>query len=247
MGDVMELLGSGKDYGVEFTYRVQDQAGEIAEALERIGDYIWLLDNDVVVKDDALEELFTFMEQVPNAAWAYSRMYYYDQPNKVRDEGGIVNKSPASKEETIVPTLYRPVGAMLVRKQAIRDVGLLDEQFSIFCFDKNWCFQARNAGWEGFLVRTSKARHKRRVTFVIYRLYYDTLHNLMLIRKHFHGWEGWKLYLRYLGLHWFPRRLIGQCIRSIQCRDIKRLHGAFGVLLAFIDFWRGRYDRKYGL
>jgi len=33
MGDVLELLGSGKDYGVEFTYKVQDQAGGIAEAL----------------------------------------------------------------------------------------------------------------------------------------------------------------------------------------------------------------------
>ncbi|MCD6427466.1 MAG: NTP transferase domain-containing protein [Caldisericaceae bacterium] len=33
MGDVMELLGSGRDYNVEFTYKVQDQAGGIAEAL----------------------------------------------------------------------------------------------------------------------------------------------------------------------------------------------------------------------
>jgi glucose-1-phosphate thymidylyltransferase len=33
MGDVMELLGSGSEYGVEFTFKVQDQAGGIAEAL----------------------------------------------------------------------------------------------------------------------------------------------------------------------------------------------------------------------
>ena len=33
MGDVLELLGSGQDFGVEFTYRVQDRAGGIAEAL----------------------------------------------------------------------------------------------------------------------------------------------------------------------------------------------------------------------
>jgi glucose-1-phosphate thymidylyltransferase len=33
MGDVVNLLGSGRDFGCEFTYKVQDQAGGIAQAL----------------------------------------------------------------------------------------------------------------------------------------------------------------------------------------------------------------------
>lgn len=33
MGDVVSLLGSGKDYDCQFTYRVQDEAGGIAQAL----------------------------------------------------------------------------------------------------------------------------------------------------------------------------------------------------------------------
>jgi glucose-1-phosphate thymidylyltransferase len=33
MGDVVGLLGSGKDFGCRFTYRVQDEAGGIAQAL----------------------------------------------------------------------------------------------------------------------------------------------------------------------------------------------------------------------
>lgn len=33
MGDVVTLLGSGKDFGCRFTYKVQDQAGGIAQAL----------------------------------------------------------------------------------------------------------------------------------------------------------------------------------------------------------------------
>lgn len=33
MGDVVNLLGSGREFGVNFTYRVQDKAGGIAEAL----------------------------------------------------------------------------------------------------------------------------------------------------------------------------------------------------------------------
>src|SRR5207249_2739647 len=33
MGDVVGLLGSGKDFRCQFTYRVQDEAGGIAQAL----------------------------------------------------------------------------------------------------------------------------------------------------------------------------------------------------------------------
>jgi len=33
MGDVVSLLGSGREFGCEFTYRVQDEAGGIAQAL----------------------------------------------------------------------------------------------------------------------------------------------------------------------------------------------------------------------
>lgn len=33
MGDVVNLLGSGREFGVTFTYKVQDQAGGIAQAL----------------------------------------------------------------------------------------------------------------------------------------------------------------------------------------------------------------------
>ena len=33
MGDVVQLLGSGKDFGCRLTYKVQDEAGGIAQAL----------------------------------------------------------------------------------------------------------------------------------------------------------------------------------------------------------------------
>ena len=39
MGDVVRLLGSGRDFDCEFTYRVQDQAGGIAQALSLGRDF----------------------------------------------------------------------------------------------------------------------------------------------------------------------------------------------------------------
>lgn len=46
LGQFIELLGSGKDYGCRFTYRVQDEAGGIAQALLLAEDFV---DGDFVV------------------------------------------------------------------------------------------------------------------------------------------------------------------------------------------------------
>ena len=39
MGDVVSLLGSGKEFGCQFTYKVQDEAGGIAQALALAEDF----------------------------------------------------------------------------------------------------------------------------------------------------------------------------------------------------------------
>jgi len=56
MGDVIELLGSGKDYGVEFTYKVQDQEGGIAEALGLAKNFIGRDKYIVILGDNIFEE-----------------------------------------------------------------------------------------------------------------------------------------------------------------------------------------------
>jgi glucose-1-phosphate thymidylyltransferase len=40
MGAIVTLLGSGKDFGCHFTYRVQDEAGGIAQALGLCGAFV---------------------------------------------------------------------------------------------------------------------------------------------------------------------------------------------------------------
>jgi glucose-1-phosphate thymidylyltransferase len=51
MGDVVNLLGSGRDYGVSFTYKVQDEAGGIAQALS-LAEYFVGRDQMVVILGD---------------------------------------------------------------------------------------------------------------------------------------------------------------------------------------------------
>jgi glucose-1-phosphate thymidylyltransferase len=51
MGDIVNLLGSGKQFGVDFTYKVQETAGGIADAL-RLGEVFANKERIVVVLGD---------------------------------------------------------------------------------------------------------------------------------------------------------------------------------------------------
>ncbi|KRW92302.1 sugar phosphate nucleotidyltransferase [Alicyclobacillus hesperidum] len=68
MGDVVNLLGSGHAFGAEFTYRVQDQAGGIAQALglaeEFVGkDQLVVILGDNVFEDDISPYVHRFHQQ----------------------------------------------------------------------------------------------------------------------------------------------------------------------------------------
>jgi glucose-1-phosphate thymidylyltransferase len=72
MGDVIELLGSGKDFGVEFTYKVQDEAGGIAQALGLArhfvnGDKCVVILGDNIFEDDITPYVKEFEEQEEGA------------------------------------------------------------------------------------------------------------------------------------------------------------------------------------
>ncbi|MEJ3718859.1 sugar phosphate nucleotidyltransferase [Paenibacillus polymyxa] len=68
MGDVVNLLGSGRDMGVTFTYKVQDEAGGIAQALylakQFVGtDQMVVILGDNVFEDDISPFVQNFREQ----------------------------------------------------------------------------------------------------------------------------------------------------------------------------------------
>lgn len=55
MGDVVNLLGSGKDFDVSFTYKVQDEAGGIAQALGLAENFIGNDSMVVILGDNVFE------------------------------------------------------------------------------------------------------------------------------------------------------------------------------------------------
>jgi len=55
MGDVVNLLGSGKDFDCRFTYKVQDEAGGIAQALGLAENFVGNDDMTVILGDNIFE------------------------------------------------------------------------------------------------------------------------------------------------------------------------------------------------
>ncbi|MDQ0049017.1 glucose-1-phosphate thymidylyltransferase [Paenibacillus polymyxa] len=56
MGDVVNLLGSGRDMGVAFTFKVQDEAGGIAQALDLAENFIGKDQMVVILGDNVFED-----------------------------------------------------------------------------------------------------------------------------------------------------------------------------------------------
>ena len=56
MGDVVGLLGSGRDFGCEITYRVQDEAGGIAQALSLAENYCHGEPMTVILGDNIFQD-----------------------------------------------------------------------------------------------------------------------------------------------------------------------------------------------
>jgi glucose-1-phosphate thymidylyltransferase len=73
MGDFVELLGSGKDYGCRLTYRVQDEAGGIAQALGLAELFCTGARSVVILGDnifyDSLRPLLEAADRRPDSAW----------------------------------------------------------------------------------------------------------------------------------------------------------------------------------
>lgn len=72
MGDVVNLLGSGKEFGVRFTYKVQDEAGGIAQALGLAenfcgGSKMAVILGDNIFEDALGDEVGRFAEQASGA------------------------------------------------------------------------------------------------------------------------------------------------------------------------------------
>lgn len=112
MGDVVNLLGSGVDMGVSFTYKVQDEAGGIAQALglaeHFIGDdQMVVILGDNVFLDDIAPYVDNFKKQVKGAKILIQEVpdpQRYGVPEMIEDKILSIEEKPQNPKSSYAVT-----------------------------------------------------------------------------------------------------------------------------------------------
>ena len=135
------------------------------------GRYVLLLNPDTVVLDNAIGKTLSFADAHPEAAVVGCRVLNPDrtlQPtcfmfpsilNMLLSSTYLYKLFPKSRffgrermtwwDRNDVREVDVVTGCfMLIRHEAIEQVGLLDERFYIYCEETDWCYRFKQTGWK---------------------------------------------------------------------------------------------------
>jgi hypothetical protein len=141
--------------------------------------YFLLLNADTIVRPNAFKALVDFMDQNPKVGIAGSRL---EDPDGTPQRSAFRFQSPLGEFEGnlklgLVSRLFKrwivapPVvdqtfetdwvsgASMIIRREVLEDIGLLDEGYYTYFDDIDFCFNARKKGWPTWYVPTSRVVH----------------------------------------------------------------------------------------
>lgn len=135
-------------------------------ALNRNADFVWLLNNDTVVREDALSHLIKKMTENTSIGICGSRLIYYHNPDTIQALGGgrynrclgvtthVGSDESADlkwEEREIEQKLDYIVGAsMMVSRNFIEEVGLLSEDYFLYYEELDWATRGKEKFNLGF-------------------------------------------------------------------------------------------------
>lgn len=115
--------------------------------------YVWLLNNDTVVASEALNALVRYMSQHPDVGVCGSTLCYLDAPDVIQAVGGKYGRWLGRSEHILghekfdlaacravkAKQLDYVVGAsMFMRREVLEKVGLLSEDYFLYCEEIDW-------------------------------------------------------------------------------------------------------------
>lgn len=187
--------------------RANNQAIKMAK-----GRYILLLNSDTIVYEETLQVMLDFMEEQPKVGASgckvvlpdgsldkacrrsfptpQASLYHFLGLTKLFPDNSRFNQYQLGHLD---PDKDYPVdclvGAfMLLRRDVIEQVGLLDEKFFMYGEDIDWCYRIKEAGWDihyypyTSIIHYKGASSRRKPFKIIYEF-----HRAMILfhRKHF--------------------------------------------------------------
>ena len=143
----------------------------LRKALETDCEYLWLLDNDVLVDENALSELVNFLDENPDVGMAGSKIDNMENPDYVQNFGmtvdferfGTVAKFRGCPEDGTLPAVTYsdavPACSVLVRRSVTDIIGLLPEDNFLYWDDTEWGMLSNLAGFKVASVGKSLVLH----------------------------------------------------------------------------------------
>jgi hypothetical protein len=141
------------------------------------GKYLLLLNPDTQMKDGTIETLVSFMDSHSEAGIAGAQLLNSDgtKQNSIANFPSLatelLNKSllkwlfpkrfPGKGRDSLDPLeVDSVIGAcMMVRREAMAQVGLLDEGYFLFMEETDWCYRFKRAGWKIYHVPRAHIFH----------------------------------------------------------------------------------------
>ena len=143
----------------------------IRAALAANAKAVLLLNNDTEVERAFLPPRLEALDDYPRAGAVSSAVMRFDSPEvldaaylQVTFRHGLVrrrgvNAMPCEGFDRIVPVPVGMGSSLLLGAEALRAVGLLDEDYFAYHEEVDWCFRARRAGFEVIFQPYSRVYH----------------------------------------------------------------------------------------
>lgn len=194
------------------------------------GRYALLLNTDTVLKEHAVYELFSFMEAHPDASMACGQLLNADgsKQNSIASfptlwtllfntpllEYLFPKRYPSKRYNYEEPIeVDSGIGAcLLVRKQAIDEVGMFDERYFFFFEETDWALQMKTAGWKIYHVPSALIYHLQGQS-----IGRDTRSRIEFYRSRYQFFKKWKNrnYYLFVSSVIFVRTIINWLLTSL--------------------------------
>ncbi len=132
--------------------------------LERNVDFIWLLNNDTTVDPQALSALVALAESNPALGAVGSVIYSMEQPAAIQAYGGGAvsmwtgrTRDARNAQDKLD---YITGASVLLRSQALRQVGLPDSRYFFQWEDTDMALRMGKTGWQIAVAKDSKIWHR---------------------------------------------------------------------------------------
>jgi hypothetical protein len=135
----------------------------IRHAMAQGAAFIWLLNNDTIADPKSLSEMVKLAGQNPRAGAIGSVLYHMNQPQRVQAwGGGRINLYTGRSYNLLHPGSldFLSAASILLRREALEEVGSLDEEFFMYWEDVDLSLRLRQSGWQILACPEARILHK---------------------------------------------------------------------------------------